>query len=278
MEIINRDASIDFYRGIAILLVVLGHTIMTGTKYYESTVVFSFIWAIQMPLFFLISGYVVKYSRPISSRNSLFAFLKRRTIAYLLPWIIWTFVIRGILFGQESLLDINYLLWNMDSSYWFLISLWTITVIFTLSNYLASQISQAIHVNTKLMSVVIMLTCLILLASLGLVMGFSFIAIKYSLFYYPFYYLGYIASRINNDKETLVRSCIEACATFAFVYLIVRIPVFSLPDTAEAIVLRAFISVVGCLAVVSVLRSESIFNSKVGGVSVSLADHLLNCI
>ena len=265
MEKMNRDVSIDFYRGIAILLVVLGHTIMTGTKYYESTVVFNFIWAIQMPLFFLISGYVVKYSRPINSRKTLFAFLKRRTIAYLLPWIIWTFAIRGILFAQESLLNLKYLLWNMDSSYWFLISLWTITAIFTLSNYLASQISQVFHARAELMSIVIMLICLIFLASLGFVMGFSFIAIKYSLFYYPFYYLGYVVSRINSDKNTLVRSCVESSAIFAFVYLIVRIPVFSLPDTAEAIVLRAFISIAGCLAVVSVLRSESIFNSKVGG-------------
>lgn len=257
--------SVDFYRGIAILLVILGHTIETGTNNYNSTVAFSFIWAIQMPLFFLISGYVVKYSRPINSSKSLLELLKRRTIAYLLPWFVWTFVIRGFLFGQESLLKIDYLLWNMDSGYWFLVSLWTISVIFAFSSYLASRVSLSININVELARIGIVLVCLFLLASLGLVMGFSFIAIKYSLFYFPFYYLGYIVSRLNNDRCTVFRSNFEAFTVFIFVYLIIRTPVYSLPDTVQAILLRAFISIAGCVTIVSVLRSDSIFNSKVGG-------------
>ena len=48
----KRDLSADYLRAIAMLLVVMGHTIansnLTG---YENSLLFKIIWALQMPLF-----------------------------------------------------------------------------------------------------------------------------------------------------------------------------------------------------------------------------------
>ena len=67
----NRNQFVDIMRGIAMLLVVLGHTMTGCTANSQSSFLFNIIWSLQMPLFILISGYVTKYSRPIADGNGL---------------------------------------------------------------------------------------------------------------------------------------------------------------------------------------------------------------
>ena len=66
-----RDTRIDFIRGEAILMVILGHTISNnGIVGFESSGLYRIIFALQMPLFILISGFVTVYSKPINSVKS----------------------------------------------------------------------------------------------------------------------------------------------------------------------------------------------------------------
>lgn len=90
----NRNQFVDIMRGIAMLLVVLGHTMTGCTANSQSSFLFNIIWSLQMPLFILISGYVTKYSRPIADGNGLWKYVKRRTVAYMLPWAVWSFLVR----------------------------------------------------------------------------------------------------------------------------------------------------------------------------------------
>ena len=39
-------------------------------------------------------------------------------------------LVRGIIFGEDGFLNVKHLLWNMDSGYWFLATIWTISMIF----------------------------------------------------------------------------------------------------------------------------------------------------
>ena len=55
--------------------------------------------------------------------SGLWKFIKKRTLAYLLPWGVWTIVVRGLIFGQSNMLNIKNLLWHMDNGYWFLVTL-----------------------------------------------------------------------------------------------------------------------------------------------------------
>ena len=87
----NRNQFVDIMRGIAMLLVVLGHTMTGCTVDSQKIFLFNIIWSLQMPLFILISGFVTKYSRPISDGKGLWKYVKRRTVAYMLPWAVWSF-------------------------------------------------------------------------------------------------------------------------------------------------------------------------------------------
>ena len=105
----ERNHFVDIMRGIAMLLVVLGHTMQDCTTGAHQSFLYNVIWSLQMPLFILISGYVTRYSHPLSSGTDLWKFVKRRTIAYLLPWFVWSLFVRGIIFGQTNFLNIKWL-------------------------------------------------------------------------------------------------------------------------------------------------------------------------
>ncbi|MBO7520241.1 MAG: acyltransferase family protein, partial [Clostridia bacterium] len=85
----ERNRFVDIMRGVAMLLVVLGHTMTGSTENSENTFIFGIVWSLQMPLFILISGYVTRYSREIVSLKDLFKFFLKRTTAYLLPFAVW---------------------------------------------------------------------------------------------------------------------------------------------------------------------------------------------
>lgn len=64
------DIRLDIIKGIAIILVVMGHCIQygSGNDYYTSALffeenIFKFIYSFHMPLFMLISGYVFGFSK-----------------------------------------------------------------------------------------------------------------------------------------------------------------------------------------------------------------------
>lgn len=134
-----RNSSVDIIIGFAMLLVVLGHTISGTVKEYSDSLLFQAIWTLQMPLFIVISGYVTRYSRQLVDSDGLWKFIKKRTLAYLLPWGVWTIIVRGLIFGQSNMLNIRNLLWHMDNGYWFLVTIWTISMIYGISDLLSNK-------------------------------------------------------------------------------------------------------------------------------------------
>lgn len=80
----ERDHSIDVLRGLAILLVVLGHSTRIGWLH-------SYIWSFHMPLFFFISGILFK---PEKYPNFL-PFVKSRLRSIMLPYAFFYLICFG---------------------------------------------------------------------------------------------------------------------------------------------------------------------------------------
>ena len=125
----ERNESVDIIRGIAILFVVLGHTMTSVTLESQKSVLFNILWSLQMPLFFLISGYVTRYSKSIADIKSLFKYYVKRTMSYLLPWGVWSFFIRGVILRKNDFFNLKFLKYHIDSGYWFFFYLLTIFLI-----------------------------------------------------------------------------------------------------------------------------------------------------
>ncbi len=104
----NRIAFIDRMKGLAIILVVVGHLLKTG----EDGIVYQFIYSFHMPLFMFLSGIVVKDSIPIMK------------LARKLSQFLWPFIVVGslyVLFIGNTIAD--FVLANKKMGYWYLLVL-----------------------------------------------------------------------------------------------------------------------------------------------------------
>ena len=265
----NRNQFVDIMRGIAMLLVVFGHTMTGCTVDSQKSFLFNIIWSLQMPLFILISGYVAKYSRPITDSKGLWKYVKRRTIAYMLPWAVWSFLVRGIIFGENGFLNVKHLLWNMDSGYWFLATIWTISMIFGIASFVAERASSENLLKKQTVLLGCYLVGMVLLVGIGAILGLSFFAIKLTLYYMPFYYAGFLYGQFDDRMkeseigEKIIDSVVAICFV-VWLFVILRFPLYEMSDGGFAIILRVATSLAGCIAVCGLCRG--IFSSKIGGV------------
>ncbi len=267
----KRNQFVDIMRGIAMLLVVLGHTMTGCTVGSQKTFLFNIVWSLQMPLFILISGYITKYSRLICDKKDLWQYIKRRTIAYMLPWTVWSFLIRGILFGQKNFLNIKDLLWSMDSGYWFLATIWTISMVFGIASFVAERVSKGNMPKKQIVLLLCYLAGMVLLAGIGVLLGLSFFAIKLTLYYMPFYYAGFLYGQFDGKvmASKIGKKMVDGIIALCFViwlYVILRYSLYELTDSVFSIILRAVTSLAGCIAVCGLCKG--IFSDKIGGAGM----------
>ncbi|MCO7177119.1 acyltransferase family protein [Sporolactobacillus kofuensis] len=95
----ERQTWLDSVKGIAIILVVLGHAALgllltnkTTSDRQFLTVIHDFIYTFHMPLFFVVSGYLYGLTRRINNWNSYFIFSKKKLLAIGIPYIIFSVI------------------------------------------------------------------------------------------------------------------------------------------------------------------------------------------
>lgn len=142
----KRYREIDIMRGIAIILVLLGHAIIIypiniKDSFKWCNYLYNLIYSFHMPLFFMISGFCFKYIK-----GEYISYLKRKIYRLLVPYICFSFIdlISRFVFNNlvnrsknivESLLDI--LLYGGEL--WFLYVLFLIFLIFPICNQVVKK-------------------------------------------------------------------------------------------------------------------------------------------
>lgn len=122
----NRDITIDIAKGIAILLVVLGHLQNPINKY---------IYAFHMPLFFFLSGMFVK---GLSFKDTIFQKGYRLLLPFIFYYLYAVLMKIGRLFFSGKFTIESLWFTNIDSVFynigpiWFLLSLFYIFVLWSL--------------------------------------------------------------------------------------------------------------------------------------------------
>lgn len=117
-----RISYIDQLKGIAILLVVLGHVI--GYNNCENSFLWRFIYSFHMPLFMFISGYVAQITFRIENFgwNEVSSFMIKKFRTLLLPMITWGIVIPFFFLrstAENNLVD--YLLSYINVGRWIMV-------------------------------------------------------------------------------------------------------------------------------------------------------------
>ncbi len=81
----KRDITMDALKGVAIVLVVLGHAVQFSYVYFDANPLFRLIYAFHMPLFMFISGYIAFYGRD----NWSWGQLRKKVLLLVLPFAAW---------------------------------------------------------------------------------------------------------------------------------------------------------------------------------------------
>lgn len=122
---------IDLAKGVMILLVVAGHIIQCYFIRGEQEPLHAFIYGFHMPLFFLLSGYVMGVTQLKMQQQPYLKWLGRKVQTLLIPYVVWRlFVYRFIDPSGHPPLDLEALRMlihnSLDGGTWFLMSLFCI--------------------------------------------------------------------------------------------------------------------------------------------------------
>ena len=167
----KRDPFIDSLKGVAIILVVIGHVVgtMLGEDQATQNVLFRICYSFHMPLFMTISGFLT------GGTTKDFKWLRKRALRLLLPWVIWTTVFCIVRFdGWYGFIDYFFI----EPAIWFLPCLFLCNTYLVLLNY------------TKTKKVIIAITVYFAVSIIGVILGIRMI--KDFTIFLPFYMLGYI--------------------------------------------------------------------------------------
>ena len=252
----QRNSSIDAIKGIAIVLVMLGHVFVHN--HMEDPYVYDFIKAVQMPLFMIISGYLCGQGRKITDAKTYVKVMGKRAIAYLVPFFVWlTLQHWNNLVGAYRTI-----FFQLDYGLWFLGVLFVLTFMV----YTAQLAAAKAREKNKLLSEIIFwavygIFSVVLVAQI--IIGNAFLSPYLTIIYVPFYMSGYVAG--NYGKRFFCWDCIETgkidcknsrliqgtmvIAAIVFLYLVITRNLNSMESKMDTLIQMAS-SLLGSVAII----------------------------
>ena len=176
----TRIYELDYIRGIAMLMVVMGHVLLFSLK-IEHTALIGIIGICEMPLFFVVSGYLTHKEREENFKRMLSRLLIRsRTL--LIPLVVWS-IVRNICDGtvSYSLSDIY------RGGYWFFLALWWCDVLNMFSAYLSKKFRLGLLGDALLYGFVY---AVILLGRIKNIDLGGVLPVQSVQYYFPFFVMG----------------------------------------------------------------------------------------
>lgn len=211
----QRVEHIDYLKGFAILMVLLGHIFIAkapaGTHYPFCEMIYSF----HMSLFFFVSGFLAYKTNKIKEKGAVF-FLKKRAVSLLVPYLFWLliapyFIKNSYPTNIKELINKFYFIPNLN--YWFLPLLFIYNIIYLL--YYKLTMGRSKNQELKVYSLI----CLIGL-SIGLVCK-QYYVVVYTIYFASFMF-GHYLSKYNNlelfitQKHIYGSSAILLCIMWKF--------------------------------------------------------------
>ena len=224
----ERLLYIDQLKGIAILLVVMGHFIQYNSLESTGNTLFSAIYSFHMPLFMFISGYVAFKTIRIDIFNKYSAFLIKKVNTLLVPFFVWPLIVDNFFFAKKPEYNFIHTLKTLvnepSTGLWFLWYLFFLTVFYSAFLYLSNRINKKNN---------LVLDAFIAFLLLSVVGGFYIMQvadyIDAFIQYFAFFFTGVFISKYNNLNKLLLDTRIFSICLLAFIVLCVH---FSFDDPA----------------------------------------------
>ena len=144
----SRIEYIDAVKGIAIVLVVIGHMLrgFSSSGIYLNEKIFKYIdytiYSFHMPLFFIVSGMLYTYKNKIYDKKDYINFIKLKSKNILVPYFIFSWIqilIKIIMSGsvnkEVKISSLYTIVYKPVEQFWFLYTLFIIFMIVGLLDY-----------------------------------------------------------------------------------------------------------------------------------------------
>jgi fucose 4-O-acetylase-like acetyltransferase len=134
----NRDSFLDIAKGLAIILVVVGHVIQGSSEHFDDLMGFKMIYSFHMPLFIFLSGAVaaISFDALVAIRGLRPAVLvaggkiQKAVIRLLIPFIAWCVLNQLIYHHADSVWGALVLAFRRpDTALWFLLAIFYCVVL-----------------------------------------------------------------------------------------------------------------------------------------------------
>jgi fucose 4-O-acetylase-like acetyltransferase len=199
---------IDYAKGIGIILVAIGHTILgewDTAKGYELAIaqwVSNWIYAFHMPLFFFLSGLFAKSL--LAKTPQIFLLNRWQTILY--PYFLWSLVIQGVRSGfgitpiplPTFLIDFWRIVYQPIGIFWFLHTLFLLSCLYYV---VSSRLSP--QTNYRLWFPLAVSVALYLIHA-AFPENFTWMPLRYSMGYFVYFCLGNIFHETSQFSSLFV--------------------------------------------------------------------------
>lgn len=250
----QRIEWVDMLKGMAIFFVVFGHVEVYPEKHLEG-----FFYRLQdvfcMPLFFFLSGL---FCKPQYSVNDSILHIKKKFIQLMIPFLVCGSLRLFFMSSKPWWALFWYPNGQGHCGYWFLLVLFELYVLFTLSQTITRKLTKDLWGNTffvvALVIELILSIIYVLVAHKGMLVkepwytAISFVRLYYN---FPFFILGYLFMRNKNwmVKFFCKRTYNVSWLLFAGLYVMYdKYDIVSLP-------LRLILSFLAVTVIVSLCRS-----------------------
>ena len=217
-QIRQRLGYVDFMRGVAILLVVIGHMIQfNGVA--SANPVFEAIYTFHMPLFFAISGYITQKVTRINNLKQYGTFMKKKIISILIPYFVWLWLAGRYFFAEQWTPLTFHDVWHSIVGWtglWFLKTLFIILVSYGLFNLTLSKFKKInfLPLLVAFIPVVIITTIIVILKVEGA-----------NLFMYTYsFYLGVLITLLPKVDEWCMKDVPYTICFVIFMVLVTHWP------------------------------------------------------
>lgn len=237
----TRSQTIDALKGIAILIVMVGHVL--SWNHMEDGYLYDAIKVIQMPLFIMISGYLCGIGRRVTTLGEYGSVLKKRALAYLVPFFFWIVLQHPL----KPFSNIAETLFGLDKGLWFLMTLFLLTAMI----YTAELAGAKAGRHGKMVFWLVYLG-MAAFAAAETFLGIEFLSPGLTRLYQPFYLAGYLAGEYREALKRIPKELQKGGCALAAAGLLYFVIACDLLDVSTPLLLgrQILASFLGCFCVV----------------------------
>lgn len=253
MQHIARDSFFDILKGIAILLVILGHTIQGLDINFDNNIFFNVIYSFHMPLFIFTSGAVLslKYNNLYKISEEPFSNflqnLKKVLLRLLLPFVSWTLIMFYTGHRYESMSLVEWLIMvgkQVDYSLWFLLAILYCLMFFYFTKFLFESMIKDINPLN-----------LFIFSFIAFILLYKFIPSIFGTYFFKMYYFYFVLGAVWNLKLKHHTSVLSKYAPLVIFSILIPLwtrtePVFSY--TLLELVYRTVVAIAGIFIIINV--------------------------